>query len=1260
MGSWPKEGSSESPGFRNMLVQLLRARNGDISRAWVLHGRWFMDRIYRFFHRTRGHVSLVVSIGRISVLLVVSVFIGTLTGWPQDTASIVGTVTDSSGAVVPGARVSVSNPEKGFVRDVASNSAGEYTAAKIPIGNYVITAGAPGFEKLEHSGITLTAGQTQRVDLTLTVGSVTQQVQVSGNVARVETESAAISDVVTSKQIENLNLNGLNFGALTFLVPGAVQNNGYNPTQLGHNGAEIGVTFNGGRTEYGNLELDGGANSDEGSTSMGGAVIPALDSIAEFRVSTANYGADVGQHAGALVEVATKSGTKQFHGDAYEFVRNDVMDANDWFINQQIAPPGGNAPKTPLKWNTFGYTLGGPFYIPDHYNTSKTKTFFFWSQEWARYRQGQVISGDVPTSLMREGDFSQCDPASGNYSSYISGQGCALPIVNGQTVDSVAVNPNAAALLNAYVPLPNNGIDGYVSAKSVPTNFSDIMIRVDQNISDKASLFVRYTKDSWDNVAVPSLWMGSSYDTTQTDYQVPASQDVIHFAYNFKPNLMNEFIMSENNKPHNITPEPGPGSPAHSVDKPSAWTAGNMFPANAANPLLPAVSVSGGVPFGGFYVDSGNYNGANYTNEPVFTLKDNAAWTAGRHTVKVGFYLEKFFLGYTSGFDPQGSYSFFTGSANSTGNSLADMYLGLIGTYTEGTRNVGGVPIGGINRGHFRATYFQPYVQDDWKVSRRLTLNFGVRYYLNTNMSDVSNPTVDSNFMPSLYNPAVAAVLGADGFLHPNPATGQVEEYTTYGNGLVECGSGGIPKGCVKPSYKNIGPRFGFAYDPTGSGKTAIRGGYGLYYDSGDGDDANTQGIWNASPNPPATLAPTAYNVIGYQNFVPGLYGPANIYALPYNFKYPSIQQFNLNVQHEFRGNNLLTVGYVGTLGRHLSTTRNMNQIPVGTRTMNVPALAGFTAPDSLNPSNTTPMCDALGNCDVQRILINTALPTVYFVPYQDYGTINTLQYTAVSSYNAFQANFRHTTGHGLTLQTSYTWSHALDNGSDYWANGAMSVDENYDLSRWKGTSDLNRTQVLMMNYVYDLPFFKNAANGFLRQALGGWRVSGITAFFTGAPMDFNCGVSGFASGIGTPVRCNTVGPLKIKKGVVNDPEFGPMVTWFDPSAITQPLASQLYANGEPGMFGYMGRNVLTAPGRNNWDLALHKDIRFPWFTSEHSTLQFRLETFNTFNHPQWQSINAGCAGTISFGQPCTQTGNAEVSSAWAPRNVQLGMKFIF
>ena len=305
--------------------------------------------------------------------------------WAQDTATIVGTVTDSTGAIVPGAKVTVSNPDRGFVRDIASDSAGDYTAARIPIGNYVVSAEVSGFKKLERTGISLSAGQTQRVDLALEVGQVTQEIQVAGNVAKVETENATISGVVTAKQITNLTLNGLNFLALTFLVPGAVQDNSQpEAMQLGHTGSELSASFNGNRMEYSQLEFDGGNNAQESSTGMGGAVTPSLDSIAEFRISTSNYGADVGEHAGALVEVVTKGGTKGLHGSAYEFVRNDAMDANDWFANQAIDPVGGNAPKTPLKWNIFGFSLGGPVEIPKLYNTNRTKTFFFWSEEWAQ------------------------------------------------------------------------------------------------------------------------------------------------------------------------------------------------------------------------------------------------------------------------------------------------------------------------------------------------------------------------------------------------------------------------------------------------------------------------------------------------------------------------------------------------------------------------------------------------------------------------------------------------------------------------------------------------------------------------------------------------------------------------------------------------------------------------------------------------------------------------------------------------------------
>jgi hypothetical protein len=1210
---------------------------------------------------------------RISLLLLGFLLFSAVV-WAQDTANIVGTVADNSGAVIPNAKVVVSNPDKGFTRDLTSNSAGEYALSRIPIGNYVVTAEAKGFEKLVRSGITLAVGQTLRVDLQLTVGLVTQEITITGNITKVETENATVSDVVTSRQIQDLNLNGANVLSLQTLVAGAVEDNGNNTTQLGHGGAAASISFNGNRMEYSNLEIDGGNNSDEGSGGNGGDTTPALDSIAEFRISTSNYGADIGQHSGAIIEIATKGGTKDFHGSAYEYVRNDVMDANDWFINQTIAPAGGNAPKTPLKWNIFGYSVGGPVYIPGVYNTNKTKTFFFWSQEWARYRQGSVISANVPTLRMRQGDFSECDPSSPNANQIVISQGCVVPTVNGAPTDMIpSINPNAAAELGAFLPLPNNGIDGYAAAHSLPTNFSEEQIRVDQNISDKVSLFVRVTNDGWAQTVAPVLWSGSNYDTAVTNFTVPARSDVLHLTTSFKPNLMNEFLMSYADDLHVILDNVGPTSVSGSIDKPSSWTASNFFPPNAANPFLPSISIGGGTA-GSYEEDLVNFVG-KYNTNPIYTWKDNVAYTVGRHTLKFGAYLEKYQKNEEFGFNTQGFYTFGNGWPGSTGNALADMYLGNIKQYQEGTLNFNGHPAGGYGYGHFRRTDLEPYFQDDFKVSKRLTLNLGVRYYYFVPWHDISHPQpFDSSFIPSQYNPAAESALvfspqTGSPILVSNPSTGQVNNFTAFGNGLVFCSKGGIPTGCYYPYHGAVGPRFGFAFDPTGSGKTSIRGGYGLYFEPGNGNESNIEG---EEGNAPFVLSPSGYNIVGYSNVLPGAYGPPSLLALPLHLKPPSAQQFNLDVQHQLGTNNVLTVSYVGNLGRHLATSRNLNQIPVGVTTVNAPALAGFAGVDSLNPSNTTPMCDHSGNCDVQRVLENTQQPSEFFVPYEGYTTIASKQNTAISNYNALQATFRHTTGYGLTFQAAYTWSHMIDDSTNTYAGqsggfAGEAADANYDLSRWYATSDLNRSQVLVMNYIYNLPFFKNSSYAVARQALGGWQVSGITSFYAGEPTEgensgstFGCGINGFGTGIGTGVRCNTVRALKIQKGVVDDPQFGPVPTWFNPAAITQPLASQLAANGEPGMFGYMGRNALTGPGRNNFDLALHKNFTLPWFNKENSILQFRLDTFNTFNHPQWKSVRTQCAGTIGFGQPCTQVGNAEVTSAWSPRNVELGMKYTF
>jgi hypothetical protein len=259
------------------------------------------------------------------------------------------------------------------------------------------------------------------------------------------------------------------------------------------------------------------------------------------------------------------------------------------------------------------------------------------------------------------------------------------------------------------------------------------------------------------------------------------------------------------------------------------------------------------------------------------------------------------------------------------------------------------------------------------------------------------------------------------------------------------------------------------------------------------------------------------------------------------------------------------------------------------------------------------------------------------------------------------QANYRHTVGHGLTFQATYTYSHLIDDSPDGQSN--TGVEDWYNLSRWRATSSFNRTHMLQLNYIYELPFFRNSGNPFLKSGLGGWQLSGISSFFTGLPVNFTCTKNGYASAIGESVLCNSVGTFGISKGVTNDPRYGPVVTWFNPGTIAMANLSQYSATGAPGMFGYLGRNALTGPGRNTWDIALMKNFLLPWFKGEHSTMQFRWESFNTFNHTQWENIKAGCNGNTPFGAPCNDShnlGNGEVTSTWPPRQMQFALKFTF
>lgn len=1231
---------------------------------------------------------------RTLLLLAAVLLTVTVSSFAQDTAYMDGTVTDKSGAVIPGANVTVSNPDKGFTRVLKSDSAGYYSVSAIPIGDYVVTAEATGFQKLVRSGITLQVGQHQRVDMQMSVGQVTQEVTVTGNIPKVQTDTAAVSSVISNTQIQNLDLNGRNWVSLALLVPGAVPDNGLNTSAVGVYGNNS-ISFNGNRMQYNNWEIDGGNNTDEGSASTFNTY-PSLDTIAEFRISTSNYGADMGKHAGANIELATKSGTREFHGDAFEYVRNNIFDAQPFFVNRQIAPPGGNSPTTPLKWNDWGYTFGGPVYIPGHYNTDKSKTFFFWSEDWRRYRQGQVIGGsqNVPTALERMGDFSQCDSKSANYNSVVA-SGCNLPKIGSTTYDTVQSMPtynaaafaNATDMLNALYPLPNSGLNNWQLASNTATNWRQEQIRVDQNFSDKTQAFFRYTQDTWNTLAVPALWSWASYDTIKTPFDGPGESAVLHVTHTFKPNLENEFVAAYTTD-HILLYNQGADDLTNgSLNRPSNFTMSHIFAANSGNTLLPALIICGGNGFGCQGEDAGNHPWFN--SNPIITWKDNVAWVHGGHTTKFGFYLENYRKNEQFGNDTQGQVQFYGGGPLTTSNALADAFLGNIQSYNEGTQVFNGVAVGGYAKGHWQMTDLEPYIQDDWKVTPHLTLNLGVRYYIYSRIHDVSRPTVDSGFLPNMYNPANEAQLD----INANFIPGTGDTPGNYGNGLVECNHNGIPAGCqLANTSGNIAPRFGFAWDPTGTGKTSIRGGFGMYFESGNGNEAQTEG---GEGNPPVSPNVGVSNVLGYNNIAPPANGllvpaPTGFTAIPYSQGWPSVYQYSLSVEHELGTNSIVSLAYVGNLGRDLARELDINEIPYGpsgVANVTAPALAGLTGSTCASagaPGDATcdskgnvvsgqPICDGAGNCNVQTALIyqkgaiggnSVGTPSTFFVPYRGYSTIGMKQNTAHSQYDSLQASYRHTFSKGLTLQAAYTWSHALDNSSSTYSNApGGSYLDSQDLNRWWGTSDFNRTNVLQLNYIYALPFFKNSTNAFARQTLGGWQISGIGSFFTGEPVGFGCGVSGFSTGIGQNPVCDPVGKVAIDKHMYNDPTYGPILDWWNPGTVTQPQFSQMFANGESCMFGCMGRNVLTGPGRNNWDIALEKNFNLPWFSGEHSTMQFRFETFNTFNHTQWQYVNAGCSGNTPFGGACNDSNNlnnGEVSGAWDPRIIQLGLKFIF
>jgi len=1153
---------------------------------------------------------------RIGLLMVIMTFC--VAAWAQDTASITGTVTDASGAAIPNAQVAVSNAAMGISRTAATNGSGDFLFASLPIGSYDLTVTSTGFKKYEAKGVVLNVGEKARVNIALEVGAASTEIIVEGSqVAQVETQSSDLGGTVTGKEITQLELNGRDFKQLITLVPGVSNQTGADEGGVGVT-ANTQFSVNGGRVEYNNWELDGGDNLDNGSNGTLN-VTPSVDAIGEFKVLTSNYGAQFGKNGSGTIEVETKSGTNKFHGDAYEFVRNNMFNSPS-FLEDGVAPP--------YHKNDFGYTVGGPVYIPGVYNQSKSKTFVFWSQEWRRDRVPYTFDQLVPTAAERTGNFTDICGAS-PVAPYpadcpLAPSGVPYP---GNQVPVNPSDPNVNALLS-LIPGPSNvsfanplipGVATFYQVTSQPTNWRQELLRIDHNITDKERVSFHYIHDSWDTVNQVPLWTNAgSFPTVETAFTGPGISMLARLSSTFTPTLLNEFVFSYTTD-HIALTDLG------NWQRPSGTTFGSIFP-GADRGVMPGINLidQAGV-YGNFGEDAGYIPNGPYNSNPTYSFRDNLNKLVGKHNLQMGAYFQAVEKNELGGELAEGSYpgyiTFNPGCstpAPSTGNPFADLLLGNICSFGQQNATV---------KYYNRYKMLEPYFQDDWHLSNRLTLNLGLRVSLFGTYREKEHQAF--NFDPAHYVAGQTTVDPNSDIVTNLTKDNLTPTVSDLPNGIVQCGvTSGVPVGCMTGHLFNPAPRVGFAWDPYGNGRTAIRGGYGMFYEHGNGNEANTESLENS---PPLAYSAQQYDITGYPNIGTGVAGaqlPLGVTAIPTKAQWPYMQQWHFDIQQEVARGTVASLSYVGSKGTRLTRLTDLNQV--------------LPAPASQNPykqGETYTGAECSGTLDNYNVPTNattpSGVPIAYipgvnggppsgpavnvaiaagcvpagadpFRPYPGYGDIANLTTASSSNYNALQVLVRRSAG-GLELDFAYTYSHSIDDSSDRFDG---SFTNTYNPAANRASSNFDERQIFNASYIWDVPVFKHGGLG--HNLLGGWQISGVTNFATGSPFSIIYNAvdnAGVGNGEGSDAYADIVGNPKVTPHPVN--QYGRL--YYNQAAYTTPTALT---------FGDSGRNSLRNPDFINFDMAVFKHFTI----KESRAIEFRAEAFNVFNHTEWAPI-AGQAG---------------------------------